>query len=258
MSSNSRPLQGQSIALTRPQEDSGNLHAMLTALGAQVYSLPTISIRYLSPSSDGPARERLEVPVKKRNLALVSAAATRAFHHHLSISYTNAQIPAWNHIYAIGEKTRKALKELNFQYGECFTASPQNDDGLQTIIRANLEKTAYLVAPRGNKARLGWSDALSKEGYQIDRPLVYETSDASAADGPRPHQIQWALFFSPSAAQSWSRVYPGIELESCAAIGETTAKACRQQGFHVKVVASQPNELALVEALVSYVDGSRR
>lgn len=256
MSSNSHPLQGLSIAMTRPEEQGGQLRSTLQALGAQVYSLPTISIRYLPPRSQEDM-QWLKASHERRSLALVSSLAARALDHHLSTSYTNIQIPAWNYIYALGDKTLKTLESLNLPFKSARVATPQNDEGLYALIRNHHEKSEPIVAPRGNLARLGWSDRLSEEGFELIRPQVYETVDATPSEFAPPQTIDLALFFSPSAVKAWKRVYPQLSLVGCAAIGETTAKACREEGLPLKVIADAPNENAMRESIVDYFQPAR-
>lgn len=257
MSSNSHPLQGLSIALTRPKEQAEGLSSTLQALGAQVYSLPTISIRYLPPSSQqGP--QWLAASHERRSLALISSVAARAFAHHLSTSYTNIQIPAWNHIYVIGNQTLKVTESLNFQCKTSYVAVPQNDEGLQTLIRNHHDKSEIIVAPRGNLARLKWSDRLGADGFRIQRPEVYETSDAIPTLMNVTKPIDLILFFSPSAVRAWKRVYPNLTMLGCAAIGQTTAQACRDEGLPLRVIAAEPSEDSLRESVVDYVVSERR
>lgn len=256
MSSNAYPLQGLSIALTRPEEQAGTSCSTLQALGAQVYSLPTIRIRYLSTQSVEDM-DWLEASHTSLSLALVSSSSARALHHHLSTSYTNTQIPAWNHIYILGNKTLKSLESLNFESKSRFIATPQNDDGLAELIRTHHKKSELLVAPRGTLARLEWSTALQADGFRIKRPLIYETIDAPPSK-QCPPRLDWAIFFSPSAIKAWKRLYPTIELGGCAAIGETTAKACVEEGLPLRVTAPEPNEAALHAALIRYVSDGRR
>ena len=105
--------------------------------------------------------------------------ATRAFQQYLNTSYPNTQIPAWNHIFSIGEKTHNVAKELGFRAHEYHLASPSNDVGLGGVIRTTLTMDDTLIAPRGNRARIEWSDSLIREGFDVMRPLVYETQDAT-------------------------------------------------------------------------------
>lgn len=257
MSSNSHPLRGLSLALTRPIERCRTLSTSLQALGAEVYSLPTIVIRYLNPEFDRHL-DNLVTSSKRRSLALVSMEATHAFKQYLNTSYPNTQIPSWDHIFTIGEKTYNTAKELGFRASEYHLASPSNDVGLGEIIRKFLEMNDTLIAPRGNKARIEWSDSLSQEGLDVIRPLVYETHDAAPLENGVPKRIDLAVFFSPSAVDAWTRLYSNIDVEACAVIGRTTARACQQMGMNVTIVAPNPTETALIDSLKNYVSESRR
>ena len=114
-----------------------------------------------------------------------------------------------------------------------------------------------LIAPKGNKARIGWSDSLTQEGFDVIRPLVYETHDATRVKNGAPTSVDMALFFSPSAVEAWTRLYGNIDVEACAVIGETTAKACQEAGMNVRLVAPSPTETALIDGLKNYVSESR-
>ena len=257
MSSNSHPLQGLSLALTRPIERCRTFRTSLQGLGAEVYSLPTIVIRYLCPDLNEHL-DNLVTSSKHRSLALVSTEATRAFQQYLSTSYPNTQIPAWNHIFSIGEKTHKASKDLGFRAREYHVASPSNDVGLGEVIRTILTMNETLIAPRGNRARIKWSDSLTQEGFDVIRPLVYETQDAPPLENDTPKRVDFAVFFSPSAVEAWTRLYSHIDVEACAVIGKTTARACQEMGMNVSVVAPSPTETALIDSLKNYVSESRR
>ena len=257
MSSNSHPLRGLSLALTRPIERCRTFSTSLQGLGAEVYSLPTIVIRYLCPDLNEHLDNLVTSP-KHRSLALVSMEATRAFQQYLNTSYPNTQIPSWNHIFSIGEKTHNVAKELGFRAHEYHLASPSNDVGLGGVIRTTLTMDDTLIAPRGNRARIEWSDSLIREGFDVMRPLVYETQDATPLENGAPKRVDFAVFFSPSAVEAWKRLYNHIEVEACAVIGQTTAKACQEVGMNVSVVAPSPTEAALIESLKDYVSESRR
>ena len=51
-----------------------------------------------------------------------------------------------------------------------------------------------LIAPRGNRARIGWSDSLIREGFDVIRPLVYETQDAAPLENGAPKRVDLAVF----------------------------------------------------------------
>ena len=256
MSSNFYPLKGFSLALTRPTERSDELGASLQALGAEVHSLPTIVIHYLCPELNEHL-DKLLTSSNPRSLALVSAEATRAFHSYLTTSYPNTQIPSWNHIFSIGEKTQATARELGFQTAQLHLASPSNDVGLRTIIRKTVDRGESVVAPRGNRARVEWSQSLSQEGFNILRPCVYQIQDAVRCEHQIPKHIDIAIFFSPSAVDAWFRLYGNIDVGACAVIGRTTAKACEQAGLKVGAIASSPTEPALLESLKNYVSTLR-
>ena len=257
MSSNPHPLQGLSLAITRPIERCRTFSTSLQALGAEVYSLPTIVIRYLCPELNRHL-DSLVTSSKRRSLALVSMEATHAFQRYLNTSYPNTQIPAWDHIFTIGEKTYNTAEELGSRANKYHLASPSNDVGLGDIIRKFLETNETLIAPRGNKARIEWSDSLSQEGFDVIRPLVYETQDAAPLETGTPKRVDLAVFFSPSAVEAWTRLYGNIDVEACAVIGKTTARTCQQMGMNVTVVAPSPTETALIDSLKRYVSESRR
>ena len=149
MSSNSHPLEGLSLALTRPIERCRTFSTSLQGLGAEVYSLPTIVIRYLCPDPNEHL-DNLVTSSKHRSLALVSMEATHAFQQYLNTSYPNTQIPSWDHIFTIGEKTYNTAKELGFRASEYHLASPSNDVGLGLIIRNFVQQNEVIIAPRGN------------------------------------------------------------------------------------------------------------
>ena len=257
MSSRSMPLHGVSIAVTRAEHRSHSLQSLLAQSGAKVLLLPTIAIHDVFPTPEKVAimREIRDVPC---DLAFTSVEAVRGFHRHLSISYTNTQIPAWNYIFTIGERTEAELANYPFQASHVFRASPSNDVGLAALIRHHGTTSTPIVAPEGSASRQGWTDGLRDDGFQIIRPLVYETRDALPQLDDSVEEIDIVTFFSPSAVHAWHRIYPQIGIGSAAVIGPTTAKACREYGMNVAMMAERPDEESLVKAILGYDDLSRR
>ena len=257
MSSRSMPLHGISIAVTRAEHRSHTLRSLLAQSGAKVLLLPTIAIHEVNPTPKQALLLR-ETTQQACDLAFTSVEAVRGFLRHLSISYPNTQIPSWNYIYTVGSRTESELSESPLQALKHYKARPSNDAGLGTLIRNKSKLSTPIIAPAGTAARQSWSDLLRDQGFNIIRPLVYETRDYLPDSTPLVDAVDSVTYFSPSAVHAWHRVYPTIKVGCAAAIGPTTAEACTKYGIHVAVVAEHPTEETLVDAVVRYSDVSRR
>lgn len=104
----------------------------------------------------------------------------------------------------------------------------------------------------GNKRHDSLPDALREKGFEVREILVYEIGFA-------PHQLHEApvaaLFFSPSAVESYLMANRLSAETVCIAIGSTTADLLRRQQYGLNILtATSPSQDAVVDTLLEYLN----
>ncbi|CAM9290048.1 unnamed protein product [Phaeothamnion confervicola] len=91
---------------------------------------------------------------------------------------------------------------------------------------------ASILYPASSKAQRTLEDGLAARGFAVRRLDVYDTvpADWSAADEAAAATAAVAAFGSPSAVKTWA-ARRGVAGCLAACIGETSAVACRKQGW---------------------------
>lgn len=108
----------------------------------------------------------------------------------------------------------------------------------------------------GNKRHDGLPDMLREKKFQVREILVYEIGFA-------PHQLHEppvaALFFSPSAVESYLMANQLGKETACIAIGSTTADLLRRQQYGLRILtATSPSQDAVVDTLLEYLNTIQR
>ncbi len=104
----------------------------------------------------------------------------------------------------------------------------------------------------GNKRHDALPDLLREAKFTVREILVYEIGFA-------PHQLHEApvaaLFFSPSAVESYLMANRLSADTVCIAIGTTTADLLRRQQYGLRILtATSPNQDAVVDTLLDYLN----
>ena len=92
-------------------------------------------------------------------------------------------------------------------------------------------------------------EALQRQGIKVNEVVVYETIETPRFAGERYDGI---LFFSPSGVNSFFGMNT-IEPETILfAIGETTAKAIKEQAANTVIVSESPSKDHLLDQAIQY------
>ncbi len=257
ISPHKRPLTGRRIVITRPREQSRELHDSLEALGAEVIAFPTMKI---VPAPDlSPLRAALDridhydwVLFTSRNAV---DAVARELGHALPTALGEVRIAV------VGQATRRRLQELGLQAH--FVPSKFNLGTLcAELIQAEQVTAGRFLYPCGDLADPDGPRALRGAGAIVDMVVSYRTvpdehSDAAGlqhrfANG----EINAVVFASPSAVNGFfaliERKHIGGQV-ALVSIGPKTTKTLQGMTDCPVFEATKADTQGLVDTLVRNV-----
>ena len=242
------PLQGRRIVVTRPREQAAELVEALEALGADVATVPLVSIE---PVED------------ERSLA----AALRELDAYAWVIFTSA-----NGVAAV----ERALPGVSFAGAKIAAVGPATADAVRGLgvdpsfvpdVYAAEEIAAGLGPLEGVRILLVQADiaspSLAEElrgrGAKLDTIVAYRTVEAkpSAAEIAALERGADAIVLTSGSA---ARCLAGLGLRSGTAetqlvsIGPKTAEAAREAGLRVGLVAHEATAEGIIHALVSHFE----
>ena len=252
------PLKDIHIVVTRDPGQSGNLIEKLTALGGQVSPFPTIKIL---PPSNWSSCDRAFKHIEEYNWIIFSSVNGVQYFlkraEHFKVRYFRASIAS------VGQKTSDLLSKYGITpdlIPSSFSAS-----GLLKVFRNIDVKNQRILIPTSNRSRNELSAGLRKMGASVDKVVCYETGipDLTESD-PQMHSIlhekvDCFTFYSPSAFLSLIDMIGKEQLKTIvsrntalAAIGPTTARAIRKNGFQVQIQPEKSLDESMIDAIVRY------
>lgn len=151
-------------------------------------------------------------------------------------------------IFAVGSKTREALRELGLEAKIPFQQDGAHLAGL-IIEEGKIDSVIYF---HGNISRDEMTDALVEAGIEVIEVEVY-TTNILPVQLPGV-SVEAILFYSPSAVEGFRRGQGfGQPLPPLFAIGPTTAAALEEQTDQQIQVAEKPDTRMLLQAVSTYL-----
>lgn len=252
------PLSGRRIAVTRAREQSPELTAKLTALGAEVIELPLITI---SKEIDKHVLHDVLSELGGYDwIVFTSANGVRYFFDEFYRIYDDVRSLGLLRFAAVGETTAKAITEQHIKV-ECMPKVATADALADELIATGSLDSAKILIITGNLNRDDLVKRLEDARAIIDQLQVYKTektdlgADPAAADF-RARGADAILFASSSAVQSFVDQAAALTLAKSAkhplagSIGPQTSETMKKAGMPVDFAAKTPSLDALVEALV--------
>jgi uroporphyrinogen III methyltransferase / synthase len=248
------PLHGIRVLVTRPKEDAGALQMSLQSLGAQVISLPTITIR--------PTTESEQIKSVLRRLAtfnwivFTSRNAVRVVCAWLEAN--GGLIPHAMKVAAVGPGTADELQARKVT-PDCVPAEASGEALAAALTELGISGASVLL-PLGDLAGDQLQHNLEGAGARVTAIKVYETvpaqrADPTALEALRAGTIDVVALASPSAFRNLVNlpadgIDDALRRAQLVAIGPTTAAAIRAAGFQPGAVAAQHTTYGLVGAIV--------
>lgn len=257
-----RPLFGQRILLTRPEEQSQDLADQLAELGADVLIQP--AIRIADPPDWRPVDEALARLGDFDWVVFSSANGVRYFLDRLLQTGGDLRRFGRVRLAAIGPGTAAQLVQYHLRADlvpEEFQAEALAEALLQTLGDPPSGKRVLLV--RASRGRPVLAEMLQSAGVEVHQIVAYTSADVTEpvleiaqalADGA----IHWVTVTSSSIARSLVQMF-GEDLRKAklASISPITSGVLRELGYAPAVEAKHYTLPGLVEALLEETQKNR-
>ncbi|MBI4427927.1 MAG: uroporphyrinogen-III synthase [Ignavibacteriales bacterium] len=254
-----QPLNGRTIVITRPLEQTAQLKALLERSGARVLVFPTI---HIVPASSWDDCDRAIQNIGTYDALMLTSvnAATYFLNRSRLLNEKGFPVFAQKDIYVVGEKTRRAVENFGLN-ARVFQEARDGRSMAHAIIRQNIRSKKFLF-PKGSLASDEIPSILREHGATVDEVVVYETRPPSQTEREEMkdvfsrEEVDIVVFFSPSSINNFLSVVAKKSLNSVriAVIGRTTAEAARKASLTPDIVADEPTTEALVTSIVRFHD----
>lgn len=260
--SETQPLAGMRVLITRAAGRADTMATRLRDLGAEALVHPTIA--YAPPEDTQALRvalERLEAGFYEW-LMLTSITAVEAVANGLSGRRLGERVSL--KLGAVGPATAAACQQL---LGVEVAGVPERFTGEELASALGDPVGRRVLLPNADIARPALEERLRAAGALVDRVIAYRTVPAPGGTelaNTLGEGQGWAVMLSsPSTARFLlAQLGPAgssaLQHALIACIGPTTATACRELGLTPSVVAQAYSEEGLLQALVEYVQGEQR
>jgi len=255
-------LQNKTILITRQREQSEEFVAEIERRGGRAVVFPLI--RITEPDSWDSCDTVLQRLAEYDGLILTSENGVERFFKRCS--QKGIQLSAFRKlpIYAVGEKTRRAIERQGLQVRyvpEKFTSA-----SLAKYFKSVEVRSKHFLYPRGNLGNSDLIQYLSDLGATVEPVIVYNNVelDKNSRDELykqlRSESIDVITFASPSAAINFLKVIPLKKVQQLkrppkvAVIGPTTKEAVLKLGLRPDIVAKKSTVSGLVESIEAYYD----
>ena len=250
----SRPLFGKTVLVTRSRPQASRMTEKLEGLGARVVELPAIRI---DDPADGyeAVDAAISLIASYDWLIFTSVNGVDRFFDRLYAANKDARDLTKAHFAAIGKATATRLKH----YGILADIVPKEyrAEGVIEALKNELAPGERVLIPRAQEAREILPESLREYGAIVDVAPVYETkeADVDAAEVKEmlaAGEIDFATFASSSTVRNLVKIIGDVSLlakTKVVAIGPVTAETCGELGIKV---AAMPEEYT-IDALTNAV-----
>lgn len=253
-----RPLFGQIIGITRPEDQSDEAIALAYRYGAQPVSLPTIEI--LPPESWSAADEALARLAEFDWLVFTSVNGVRGLFGRLWDTGGDLRRLGQAKLAAIGSSTAEALN----QYGLRADLVPPafRAEALAEALRPHVPGKRILWA-RASRGRDVLATELAQAGGLVEEVVVYRNQDLNEFPSATRQQLDagqfdWIGLSSPSITRNLSRLlspearrHLGARTK-LASISPVTTAAAIEVGLPIAAEAKTYTWPGILEAIVSH------
>lgn len=253
----SRPLAGKRVAVTRAAEQSAELCELLASFGAKVLECPLVA--YVPPEESAPLDAALRGLAKFDWLLFTSQNAVRFFCARCAA--LEIPIPREKpRVAAVGTATGRAAEEAGFTVAQ--VAAQSTGAGLAEELRAELP-SRHILLPRSDLAAGDLPAALRRAGAEVTDVVAYRTvapqgEVAAALELVLRGEVDVITLASPSAFHRLAEHAGPDALRKLAArtafaaIGPVTAAAIVRAGLPVAIEAKEQSAPGLVRAIVEH------
>ncbi|MEO6004396.1 MAG: uroporphyrinogen-III synthase [Opitutus sp.] len=256
--SNTSPLSGRRIAVTRAREQASELAVKLSALGAEVIELPLIRVTK-SVALQSLADVLLELGSYDW-IVFTSANGVRYFFEEFVRVFDDIRSLGLLRFACIGDTTAAAIRQFHLKV-ECQPKTATAEALADDLVTTGSLDSAKVVVITGNLNRDTLISKLEAAGAIVDQLQVYQTEKTDLTNEPaaadfREKGADAILFASSSAADSFVdqadalKLAPGAKRPLAGSIGPQTSDTMKARGLPVDFSAREPSLDGLVAALV--------
>ncbi|MDG2380140.1 MAG: uroporphyrinogen-III C-methyltransferase [Pirellulaceae bacterium] len=252
----SKPLFGQSILVTRPQDQAAQLANELRDLGANVLRQPAIAIK--APDSWAEVDRAIDRLSEYDWILFTSSNGVRRFLDRIFERGQDLRLLGTNRLAAVGTRTANTLQEYHLQ----VDLRPDKSFRSESLAEALKEEAAgkRFLLPRASRGRELLADELRKEGAEVDCITVYRHVDVTTA-APEiaakvsANEVDWVTVTSSAIAHSLVRLF-GDDLHQIkiATISSLTSASMKELGFSVTAEAAEATNDGILQAILSTQD----
>jgi uroporphyrinogen III methyltransferase / synthase len=256
-----RPLLGKKVVVTRAREQSSDLVAKLSEMGADVLECPTIKV---VPSENLSALDSAIADLKSYDwIVFTSVNGVKHFFDRLFVKGSDSRAMGHLRTAAIGPATADML----FKFGLKTDIIPENyraESVVEAFLKENIAGKKILL-PRAQEARPILPVELRKMGAIVDEIITYRTiQDRQNAnillEDLQNDGIDMVTFTSSSTVKNFKALIPDdmffslMDGVTVACIGPITAETAQELGFNVHIIADEYTIPGLCEAIVRHYD----
>ncbi len=232
--------------VTRPRENAGSIAKILAERDIEVLLEPLLDIRPI---------EHKPIDLDGVQAILVtSPAGARA----LADAVSRRDLP----VYAVGDATADILRDNGFEKVE---SARGDGEALATLVLERLSpKDGPLLYASGRTVAVDLTERLGTAGFEVRRVELYAARPAAAlsdvtVNALREDRLDFALFFSPRTAQTFTRLVQEAGVaEHCARIrafclSQNVADSIKEVSWAGVEVAEKPEQMALVDRIDAHI-----
>lgn len=258
--SESKPLLGRTVVITRARAQAEPFVKAVEALGGRVVEFPTIEI--LPPESYEPMDRAIRQIQRYDWLFFTSANGVRYFFDRLRHGKRTVEDLRGKKIAAIGPETAKSLRSNGLQVD--LLPQEYRAEAILNGLKPDEMRGKKVLLPRAAKARDILPNTLRQWGAEVDVVEAYRTAPAQSDTGSlrallEQKKIDAIAFTSSSTVSHFAALFPEEDVQgllahtTVACIGPITEQTAREMGIKVDVVAKDYTIPGLVEAIVDFV-----
>ena len=278
MSGEHKPLAGRSVVVTRAAEQARELIARLEGFGAEVLLVPTVS--FADPEDTVILDATLRSLDRIDWILFTSENAVKHFVRRArALGIAPGGSKGGTKIAAVGPATAAAASSEGLAVD--YIAKRHNGEALAKELRGELTGKRILL-PHSDLAKDDLTQLLSEFAGQVIDVVAYRTvapgtetaapigrirgteepvdRAAAALDRIRSGDVDVISFASPSAFRNFAELIGAdamrvlSESAKFAAIGPTTARAIREDGWNVAIESSESTSDGLGDAIAAYFE----
>jgi uroporphyrinogen III methyltransferase/synthase len=258
-----RPLFGQRIVVTRPEQQGREWAQRLFSLGAEPILFPTI--RVLPPEDWADVDAALRELNSFDWLVFTSVNGVRFFLDRLLATGGDLRRLGGTRLAAIGPATRDALGAF-YLHADLVPEHFAAEHLAETLVPHTKGKRVLLA--RASRARQVLPEQLAAGGAEVRELVVYQNVDVTEADAEllerlRDGTVDWITLTSPAIARSLARLVPADLLPMLgrnirlASISPLTTQTARELGMEISAEATQYTTDGVVQAMIEAVRADR-